>query len=482
MLIVGAGLSGIGAAVHLRRRCPDHRVAILEGRARSGGTWDLFRYPGVRSDSDMFTLGYAFRPWVGAKAIADGPAILSYLRETAREHGIEPLIRHRHRVTAAAWSSAEARWTVEVERDDGAAPLRLSCGFLFLCSGYYRFDHGHEPDFPGRERFVGRIVHPQHWPDDIDWSGRRVLVIGSGATAVTLVPALARTAAHVTMLQRSPTYVVALPSRDRLAEKLQRVLPARWAHALTRWKRIVLGQLFFQYCRRWPQRAKALLRRGVRAGLGPDFDVDTHFSPHYNPWEQRLCLVPDGDLFRALRSGRASVVTDRIETFTERGVALASGATIDADLIVTATGLELQALGGLRVAVDGRAVDPAHALQYKGTMLADVPNLAQSFGYTNASWTLKSDLTAEYVCRLLEYMRRHGYVQCTPRNRDPALATEPAIDFSSGYVQRAIDRLPRQGTRVPWRLHQNYLRDIALLRYGRLADGAMEFSRPSARA
>ena len=482
VLIVGAGLSGIGAAVHLRRRCPGHRLAILEGRERSGGTWDLFRYPGVRSDSDMYTLGYAFKPWAGAKAIADGPAILAYLRETAREHGIEPLIRYRHRVIAAAWSSAEARWTVEVERDDGAGPLRLSCGFLFLCSGYYRFDHGHEPDFAGRARFAGRIVHPQHWPDDIDWSGQRVLVIGSGATAITLVPALARTAAHVTMLQRSPTYVVALPSRDRGAERLQRVLPARWAYALTRWQRIVLGQLFFQYCRRWPRRARALLRRGVRAGLGPDFDVDTHFAPRYNPWEQRLCLAPDGDLFRALRSGRASVVTDRIETFTERGVALASGATIDADLIVTATGLELQALGGLRLTVDGRAVDPARALQYKGTMLADVPNLAQSFGYTNASWTLKSDLTAEYVCRLLEHMRRHGFVQCTPRNRDPALATAPAIDFSSGYVRRAIEQLPRQGTRVPWRLHQNYLRDIALLRYGRLADGAMEFSRPSARA
>jgi monooxygenase len=429
----------------------------------------------------MFTLGYAFRPWAGAKAIADGPAILDYLRETAREHGIEPLIRYRHRVTSASWSSAEARWTVEVERSDGAAPLRLACSFLFLCSGYYRYDHGHAPVFPGRELFRGRVVHPQHWTDDIAWAGQRVLVIGSGATAVTLVPALAKEAAHVTMLQRSPTYVVAQPSRDRLARTLRRALPARWAHGLTRWTRILLGQLFFQYCRRWPQRARALLRRGVRARLGPDFDVDTHFSPRYNPWEQRLCLAPDGDLFRALRSGRASVVTDRIASFTERGVKLASGAELDADLIVTATGLELLALGGMRLVVDGREVDPAQSLQYKGAMLAGVPNLAQSFGYTNAAWTLKSDLTAEYVCRMLAFMRRHGYVQCTPRNRDPAMRTEPAIDFSSGYVQRAIDGLPRQGVRPPWRLHQNYLRDLWLLRHGRLADGAMEFARAPAR-
>lgn len=482
VLIVGAGLSGIGAAVHLKQRCPGERIAIVEARAASGGTWDLFRYPGVRSDSDMFTLGYAFKPWPDAQAIASGPAILAYLRDTAREHGIEALIRYRQRVTRASWSSAEARWTVEIDAgDNNAAPLRLTCGFLFLCSGYYRYDRGHDPVFPGRERFGGRIVHPQFWPGDLDWAGQRVVVIGSGATAVTLVPELAKTAAHVTMLQRSPTYVVSQPSTDRLAEAMRRVLPGRWAYALTRWKRILLGLAFFNYCRRWPGHARRLILGAVRRQLGPDAGVETHFAPSYKPWEQRLCLVPDGDLFRALRQGRASVVTGQIETFTETGIRMASGQELPADLIVTATGLELQVLGGLQLEVDGQVVDPARALQYKGAMLGGVPNFAQSFGYTNASWTLKSDLTAQYVCRLIEHMRRHGHAQCTPRNRDPDLATEPAIDFSSGYVQRAIDRLPRQGTRPPWRLHQNYLRDLWLLGRAPLDDGVLEFAHAAAR-
>ena len=480
VLIVGAGLSGIGAGVHLQRRCPDQRFAILEARDAIGGTWDLFRYPGVRSDSDMYTLGYSFRPWTEAKAIADGPAILRYVRDTAREHGIERHIRFGHRVLRAAWSSADARWTLDVERGDAREPVRLSCGFLLTCSGYYRYDQGHAPDFPGSDRFEGRIVHPQHWRDDIEFAGRRVVVIGSGATAVTLVPELARQAAHVTMLQRSPTWMVALPSVDRVAQGLRRVLPERVAYAAARWKQVLIQTAGFRFCRRHPQRARKLLLAGVRAALGPGHDLACDYTPRYNPWEQRLCLVPDADLFRAVRSGRASIVTDRIRHFTRTGIQLESGKHLDADLIVSATGLTLQLLGGMALEVDGAPVDLARSLTYKGMMYSDVPNLVNVAGYTNASWTLKADLTCEYTCRLLRHMRRHGAVQCTPRNTDPTLGTEPWVDFSSGYIQRSIDRFPKQGTRAPWKLRQNYLRDLFALRYGRLDDGVLAFStRPS---
>ncbi len=479
VLIVGAGLSGIGAAVHLQKRCPGRSFAILEGRDRSGGTWDLFRYPGIRSDSDMYTLGYAFKPWEEAKAIADGPSILKYVRDTARDFDVERRIRYGQRVKSAAWSTQDARWTVEVDRGQATGPLRLSCNFLFMCSGYYRYDHGYTPDFAGRESFEGPIVHPQHWSGDIVHAGKRVVVIGSGATAVTLVPELAKTAAHVTMLQRSPTYVVALPAEDRLANFMRRILPAGLAYGITRWKRLLPGMYFYSLCRRHPERAKKLIRRGVRAHLGPDYDVDTHFAPRYNPWEQRLCLVPDGDLFDAIRSGRASVVTDRVERFTERGVRLASGAELEADLIVTATGLELLVLGGLELSVDGAPVDLARTLNYKGMMYSGVPNLASSFGYTNASWTLKCDLTCEYVCRLLNHMQQHGLAQCTPRNSDPTVTEEPWVDFSSGYLQRSLHKFPKQGSRLPWKLHQNYIRDILLLRFGRVDDEAMVFSGPA---
>ncbi len=477
MLIVGAGLSGIGAACHLKARCPDRSVAIVEARERSGGTWDLFRYPGMRSDSDMYTLGYAFRPWRGDKAIADGPSILAYLRDTAREHGIEPLIRYRHRVTSAAWSSADACWTVEIERGNGEAPLSMRCNFLLMCSGYYRYSSGYAPDFPGAQRFAGRIVHPQQWSDDVEWAGRRVVVIGSGATAMTLVPALAESAAHVTLLQRSPTWVVARPAIDPVMQRLQRVLPRRWAHGITRWKQVLLGQHFFDLCRRRPEVAKKLLLGGVRHALGPDMDIAAHFTPRYNPWEQRLCLLPDGDLFRAIRERRVSIVTDQVETFTETGIALRSGARLDADLIVTATGLELQALGGVRLSVDGASIDPARTLGYKGLMLSGVPNLASIFGYTNASWTLKSDLAAGYVCRLLGFMRRRGLRQCTAHVPDAGITAEPWVDFSSGYLQRSLAKFPQQGSKAPWKLYQNYLRDIALLRFGRIDDGALRFER-----
>jgi monooxygenase len=478
VLIVGAGLSGIGAGYHLQTRCPDRTYVILEGRDAIGGTWDLFRYPGIRSDSDMYTLGYSFRPWEEAKAIADGPSILKYVRDTARHYGIDRRIRFGHQVKRASWSSQDACWTVEVERDGASEPVRFTCNFLFACGGYYKYSEGYTPDFPGVERFAGRIVHPQKWTDDIDYAGKRVVVIGSGATAVTLVPEVAKKAAHVTMLQRSPTWVVARPAEDAAAIRLRRWLPSMLAYTITRWKRVLLQQYFFKLCRRDPARARQLILGGVRAYLGPDYDVDRHFTPRYNPWEQRLCLVPDADLFVAIRRKKASVLTDRIETFTEKGIRLASGAELEADLIVTATGLNLEVLSGLQLTVDGKRVDPAQTYNYKGLMYSDVPNLASSFGYTNASWTLKCDLTCEYVCRLLNYMRKHGYRQCTPRNADPELTGEPWVDFSSGYIQRSLHLFPKQGSKPPWRLHQNYARDIMTLRFGRIDDGVMEFSNP----
>lgn len=481
VLIVGAGLSGIGAAYHLQRDCPRKSYAILEGRDAIGGTWDLFRYPGIRSDSDMHTMGYSFRPWTNPKAIADGTSIRQYIRDTAREAGIDRKIRFNHWVKRASWSSQDARWTVEVARGPAGAPqetIRYTCNFLFMCSGYYRYSAGYSPEFTDAERFKGRIVHPQKWPEDLDYAGKRVVIIGSGATAVTLVPAMAATAAHVTMLQRSPTYVVSLPEQDVIANWLRRHLPAPWAYGLTRWKNVLLGMLLFQMARRRPKGVKDFILKGVRAQLGPDYDIDKHFTPYYNPWDQRLCLVPDADLFQAIKQGRASVVTDHIERFTERGIKLKSGQELEADIIVTATGLVLELLGGMEVAVDGRPIDFAKTLSYKGMMFSDVPNLASCFGYTNASWTLKADLTCAYVCRLLNHMDAKGFVQATPRNSDPEMPTEPALDFSSGYIQRGVAKFPKQGKRSPWKLYQNYALDIVSLKFGPVEDEAMEFSRP----
>jgi monooxygenase len=476
VLIVGAGLSGIGAGCHLRSDCPSKTFAILEARAAIGGTWDLFRYPGIRSDSDMYTLGYSFRPWEEAKAIADGPSILSYIRDTARHHGIDRKIRFHHRVVAAEWSSAEARWTVEVERTDTQETVGLTCGFLLMCTGYYRYDEGYTPDFEGTERFAGRIVHPQQWPEDLDYDGKRVVVIGSGATAVTLVPAMAQRAAHVTMLQRSPSYIVSLPARDPLADLFRRALPAKVAYPIVRWKNVLITSLFFLLSRRAPRLIRALIRKAVEKRLPPGYEIDTHFNPRYNPWDQRVCLVPDGDLFEAICDGDASIVTDRIETFTEKGIRLASGTELEADLIVTATGLRLLPLGGITIAVDGREIELSETVGYKGMMFSGVPNLAITLGYTNASWTLKADLACEYVCRLLNHMDARGYRQCMPRAPDPSLPTQPFLDLMSGYVLRSIDAFPKQGIRTPWRLHQNYARDILLLRRGALEDEGMEFS------
>lgn len=479
ILVVGAGLSGIGAGYHLQRRCPGKRYAILEARDCIGGTWDLFRYPGIRSDSDMYTLGYSFRPWRDAKAIADGQSILDYVRETARDYGIDRQIRFNHRVKRASWSSSQAQWTVEAERATGEL-ARFTCNFLFMCSGYYSYQAGYTPEFDGTARFRGRIAHPQQWTQDIDYAGKRVVVIGSGATAVTLVPELAKTAAHVTMLQRSPTYIVARPQEDAIANWLRRHLPLKLAYALARWKNVLLGMLFYSMCRRSPQRMKQRLIGFVSKQVRNSCDVERHFTPRYDPWDQRLCLVPNGDLFKALRNGTASIVTDRIDTFTEHGLRLRSGAELAADLIVTATGLNLQVLGDLQLTVDGKRVDPARTLSYKGMMFSDVPNLASAFGYTNASWTLKCDLTCEYVCRLLNYMDERGYRQCTPRNDDPSITTTPWIDFTSGYVQRCIDKFPKQGSRAPWRLYQNYALDLMNLRFASLEDGVMRFSSPAA--
>jgi cation diffusion facilitator CzcD-associated flavoprotein CzcO len=475
VLIVGAGLSGIAAACHLRRKCPEKSFAILEARQAIGGTWDLFRYPGIRSDSDMFTLGYSFAPWTQPDAIADGERIRNYIRQTARDHGVEDSVRFGHRVVSAEWSSQAACWTVGVERDGAGA--WLSCDFLFVCSGYYDYEEPFAPEFPGSEQFAGRLLHPQHWPEDLDYSGRRVLVIGSGATAVTLVPAMAERAAHVTMLQRSPTYIVSLPSRDALVDRLHRSLPDRLVFPLARWKNTLQMTLAYQASRRWPRQARQLIRREVARQLPEGYDVDTHFNPRYNPWEQRLCVVPDGDLFRAIRAGRATVVTDEIETFTERGVRLASGGELEADVIVTATGLNLVLMGGIEVSVDGRRIDFADTVVYKGMMFSGVPNLALAIGYTNASWTLKCDLVCHYVCRLLDHMDRHGYTRCLPLAPDPSLPRERFMDLSSGYIVRALDRLPTQGPRPPWRVHQNYLLDLHLFRCASLEDEGMQFSR-----
>jgi len=466
----------------LQKLCPSKSYVILEQRERIGGTWDLFRYPGIRSDSDMLTMGYSFRPWTHPKAISDGRDIREYIAATARDEGIDGHIRFRHRIQRARWSSEDAKWTVEAMRqspDGRDEPVTLTCNFLFSCAGYYRYSSGYAPEFSDSASFTGRMVHPQAWPEDLDYAGKRVVIIGSGATAVTLLPSMAKTSAHVTMLQRSPTYIISMPGQDAIANRLRRILPAMWAYRLSRWKNIGFMMYVYQLARRRPDYVKAGLIQKVREELGPDYDVETHFTPRYNPWEQRLCLVPDSDLFKAIREGRASVVTDEIDRFTEKGIRLKSGQELEADLIVTATGLVMQAYGGAELWVDGCKVEPGATLAYKGVMMSGVPNFASVFGYINASWTLRADLVCTYVCRLLNFMDRKGARQVTPRSAGEAMA--PFVEhFSSGYMQRALANWPKQGAKSPWRVNQNYIRDIVSLKWAPVDNPALEFSNPAA--
>ena len=474
VVIVGAGLSGIGAAYHLQKQSPGKSYVILEGRDAIGGTWDLFRYPGIRSDSDMFTLGYSFKPWTEQKAIADGPSIRKYVNETARENGIDKHIRFRHQVKRASWSSQEECWTVEAEH--AGQPTRFTAKFVLMCAGYYRYDKGYLPDWKGVETFKGAFFHAQHWPEGLDYTGKRVVVIGSGATAVTLVPSMAGKAAHVTMLQRSPTYMVSMPAEDKLANWARSKLPAGLAYDLTRFRKIILQQIFFRLARSRPEKTKARLLGLIREQL-PDYDLDTHFTPAYNPWEQRLCLVPDNDMFEAIRSGKASIATDHIESFTEKGLKLRSGRELEADVIVAATGLNLQMLGGAELHVDGEKIEVGKTHAYKGTMLSGVPNLAFVFGYTNASWTLRADLISEYVCRLINYLSDYRLASATPRFDRADVEDRPFADFSSGYFQRAINLLPKQTTRAPWKQNQSYAHDLMDLRYGLIEDGVLKFKK-----
>ncbi len=476
VLIVGAGLSGIGTACHLQTHCPGRSYAILESRGAIGGTWDLFRYPGVRSDSDMYTLGYSFEPWTGTRPLADGASILRYLRDVASKHRIDRHIRFHHAVRRADWCSKTARWTVEVERSGQGGTVRFRCRWLHMASGYYDYGQAHVPDFSGRQRFRGAFVVPQFWPDDLDTAGKRIVVIGSGATAVTLVPALARTAAHVTMLQRSPSYIVSLPARDPIAAGLRRLLGPSRAYPLVRWKNVLLQMLLYRLARRRPEWIKRRMIRAVSKAVGPEVDVATHFTPRYNPWDQRVCLVPDADLFEAIRSGRVSMVTGEVAGFVEDGVQLADGRKITADIVVAATGLTIKLLSGVHFRVDGQLQDLSKSLIYKGMMFSDVPNLSYSFGYTNASWTLKADLIAAYLTRLLNRMAESGCAIAVAR-REPGVEEVPFVDFTSGYVQRALPFLPKQGARRPWRLYQNYALDLAALKWGRLEDGVLQFRR-----
>lgn len=479
VLIIGAGLSGIGAAYHLQTHCPGRSYAVVEARTAMGGTWDLFRYPGVRSDSDMFTLGYRFRPWTGGKSITDGPSIKAYIEDTARAYGIDSKIRFGHRVVGAAWSSADARWTVTMDVGPGRERRQLTAHFLYTCTGYYDYAKGYLPEWEGASDFGGRFVHPQFWPQDFDYSGKRVIVIGSGATAVTLVPAMAegpKAAASVTMLQRSPTYVASLPSVDGVANVFREIMSEDAAYVAARWKNILRQILYFRFARSFPAQFRRGVEQGNREELGPGFDVATHFSPKYDPWDERLCIVPDGDLFRVLREGKAQVVTDQIERFDATGIVLKSGKHLEADVVVTATGLVIQLLGGMTLDVDGQRINLAETMAYRGMMYSGVPNLASAFGYTNASWTLKCDLTSEHVCRLLNYMDAKGLVQATPQ-REPGVEGEPVLDFTSGYVQRALPYLPKMGPTAPWRLYQNYIRDLFLLRHGKVNHRVMQFRR-----
>ena len=481
VLIIGAGISGIGAAYHLQRERPGTTYTILEARADLGGTWDLFKYPGIRSDSDLFTFGYEFKPWESDEAIADGAAIKAYIAETARENGIDRNIRYFHKVIAANWSSQDRQWIVRVVRTDTAKESVIRASWIFAAAGYYRYDEGFTPQFEGMDRFKGTVIHPQKWPENFDYCGKRVVVIGSGATAVTLVPAMAAQAAHVTLLQRTPSYVLPVPAKDPVARRLRPWLGNRRAHAIARRVNIAKQRWVYALCQRYPDRARKLIRGLNARMLGENFPVDVHFNPPYNPWDQRLCAVPGGDLFKVLRQGKASMVTDRIATFTETGLQLESGATLDADIIVTATGLNLQPFGGIALTVDGVPIRMSETVAFKGIMLSGVPNLAFAIGYTSSSWTLKVGLLCEHFCRLLGYMEANQFDVCTPVV-DPAMPTKPLLDFGAGYIQRSLAELPRQGDSFPWLMPFDYASDAKMFRKGEVADKHLKFTGRSGNA
>ena len=479
VVIVGAGLSGIGAAYHLREKCPNHEFLVLEGRSAIGGTWDLFRYPGIRSDSDMHTLGYSFKPWESAKAIADGPSILDYVRKTATENKFADKIRFNHKLTSANWNSETHRWTLSIAMANTNEAIEITCNFLYMCSGYYSYDQAHDPGLPATDTFKGTLVHPQFWPEDLNYEGKKVVVIGSGATAVTLVPSMAKKAASVTMLQRSPTYIVSRPSEDWFANGLRKLLPHRWAYALTRLRNTRFQELLYKQTRKRPEKVKKTLLDMVRKELGPDYDVDKHFTPSYNPWDQRLCLVPDSDLFNSINNGSATVVTDHIDTFTETGIQLKSGEHLDADIIVTATGLQLIMMGGAEISVDGASVDFAKLWTYKGLMVSSVPNLVQTFGYINASWTLRADLTAEWVCKALNHMNETNttsMVPEVPRELKEMPVRHWIDDFPAGYMQRVMHLFPKQGDREPWVNTQDFRRDRKIFNQALGTDSALQFT------
>ena len=476
VIIVGAGLSGIGAAHHLTTKCPNHSFAILEARERIGGTWDLFKYPGIRSDSDMYTMGYNFRPWLDEKALADGPAILQYIKDTAKEGGYEDKIRYNHKITNANWSSEKSQWEIDITLPSKEV-VSYTCGFLFACCGYYNYDAGYTPDYKNKDAFKGTFVHPQHWPEGLDYSDQKVVVIGSGATAVTIVPEMSKKAEKVTMLQRSPTYIMTVPGKDRLANFMNAVFPKKFSYLFTRWRKISMGLLFYKACRKWPKTLGRLLVKGMKKELEESNleNLDKHLTPRYNPWEQRLCAVPDGDLFESVKLGKADIVTDHIDQFTEKGILLQSGKELEADVIVSATGLVVRFLGGMAMSIDGKEMDTSERMIYRGMMFSDIPNMAQAFGYTNASWTLKCDLTCDYVCRLLNHMRKNNLKVVTPIVKDKNIQEEPLLDFNSGYVVRALDQLPKQGSKKPWKVFQNYFLDLISFKYSSLNDKALEY-------
>ena len=476
VIVVGAGISGIGAGYYLQKKCPNKSFVILEGRDNIGGTWDLFRYPGIRSDSDMNTMGFRFKPWMGVKSIADGPSILSYLEETVKENDLNKKIHFNQWVNEASWSSEDAQWTVQAENKRTQEHQDFTCDFLFLCGGYYNYEEGYTPHFAGRENFLGQIIHPQKWPKNLDYKNKKVVVIGSGATAVTIIPTMAEKAAHVTMLQRSPTYFLSAPDEDPVGNFLRKFISSKLTYKLVRWKNIRFQWWFFQKCRKFPKKVKEFLITQVREALGPNYDIETHFTPKYNPWEQRLCLVPNGDLFNAINAGKASVITDHIDRFTKKGIKLKSGGEVEADLIVTATGLNLEVCNGIKLEVDNNEVDISKTMTYKGMMFSDVPNLVATFGYTNASWTLRADLTSEYVCRLLNFMDKKGYAYCCPRAAEHVEQDGDWLDFTSGYVKRSMHKFPKQGSRDPWRNTQNFPKDVLAIRWGNIDNKELKFT------